>query len=331
MPDLYDAVARGMWTYSHAAFPRSRSGRGASLEPGTLIALRTGARPMSRSSGPSLYFAMGGRRNTGDRMHFAARDDMFLPGFFAGFPTACRRLSGGFSTGRRRPLASACQGLPDPERADSAAREVLAAHADRPLDDLLPEEDAAAFAGARRRRASPDAGRRCLRGEYADLLWPRGRARRPRRPRRVLEREAAQAARRLPHPRRALAAKATSSSSSRRVARRSTARSGRSAPASARSSAAGGRAGSVPLGIGYDPLVRAAPASLAHVPPVPPPKDDVEGALLALMRLRAAHRGQFVASCSRTAPRPRSRLLERELAEAVLSALRGGPRSSPSC
>ena len=38
--------------------------------------------------GPPLYFAMGGRRNTTGRMHFAARDDMFVPGFFARFPPA---------------------------------------------------------------------------------------------------------------------------------------------------------------------------------------------------------------------------------------------------
>ena len=47
---------------------------------------------------PPLYFAMGGRRNTTGRMHFAARDDMFVPGSSPGSRRTCRCERDGSST-----------------------------------------------------------------------------------------------------------------------------------------------------------------------------------------------------------------------------------------
>ena len=87
MPDLYDAVGHGMWAYSHAAFRVTTLSAGRfAPEPGTLVVATHRRETDVPILCPPLYFGMGGRRNRTDRLHFAARDDMFLPGFFAGFP-----------------------------------------------------------------------------------------------------------------------------------------------------------------------------------------------------------------------------------------------------
>ena len=99
MADLYDAVGHGMWVYSNAAFRVDVLGSGKpDPGPGTLVAVTHRKETDVPVIGPPLYFAMGGRRNTTGRMHFAARDDMFVPGFFAGFPRTCRCGRGGCST-----------------------------------------------------------------------------------------------------------------------------------------------------------------------------------------------------------------------------------------
>ena len=183
MPDLYDAVGHGMWAYSHAAFRVSRSTRG--LRSRARDADRDHAPARDRRAGPApaLYFAMGRRRNTSDRMHFAARDDMFLPGFFAGFPPdlppRVRRLLYHVGVGRWLPRVNVF-----PIRSAKVARvgEVLAAHADRPLAELLPEEDAAAFA-ERAAPPHPRRGREMFSAASTPTSSGAGRSRRPRRAR----------------------------------------------------------------------------------------------------------------------------------------------------
>lgn len=174
MPDLYDAVGHGMWAYSNAAFKVDVLDPARfAPEPGTMIAVTHRRETDVPVVGPPLYFATGGRRNTTRRLHFAARDDMFLPGFFAGFPPdlplRARRLLYRVGVARWLPAVNVF-----PIRSATVARvgEVLDARKEESLGDLLGERAAvfrerAAACGLPPPRRAGDA----LRGEYADLLW----------------------------------------------------------------------------------------------------------------------------------------------------------------
>ena len=175
MPDLYDAVGHGMWAYSRAAFRVATLGHGPfAPEPGTLLVVTHRRETDVPLVCPPLYFGMGGRRNRTDRLHFAARDDMFLPGFFAGFPPALalrvRRLLYPVAVGRLLPRVNVF-----PIRSASVARlgEVLAARPEMVLSELVPEETLAAFAvrAASSGLAAPARASDALHGSYADLLW----------------------------------------------------------------------------------------------------------------------------------------------------------------
>jgi len=173
--DLYDAVARGMWTYAHTAFRVEKLGqKHFRLEPGTVIVATHRRETDVPILAQGLYFSADLRRKPGDRMKFAARDDMFLPGFFAGFPE-------GLPVWARRALypVSVARGLRAvrvyPIRSAKVARlgEVLRARPTAALEELLPEEHAAAL----RARAAelglpaPLTAGDVVRAEYADLLW----------------------------------------------------------------------------------------------------------------------------------------------------------------
>jgi hypothetical protein len=175
VPDLYDAVGHGMWAYSNAAFrvhvyDRERF----DPAPGTLVAVTHRRETDVPVICPPMYSAMGGWRNPTHRMHFAARDDMFLPGFFAGFPPdlplRARRLLYRMGVARWLPVVNVF-----PIRSATVARtsELLAASPRRPLDEVLAKEAVVAF----RERAlaaglpTPVRGEDVLRGHYADLLW----------------------------------------------------------------------------------------------------------------------------------------------------------------
>ncbi|HXV56676.1 MAG TPA: 1-acyl-sn-glycerol-3-phosphate acyltransferase [Gaiellaceae bacterium] len=175
MFDLYDAVGHGMRVYSHAAFRVELLGPPSfAVEPGTLVAVTHRQETDVPVVCPPLYFAAGGRRNRTDRLHFAARDDMFLPGFFAGFPPDLpgwgRRLLYPVAVARWLPRVNVY-----PIRSASVARlgEVLAARPDAPLAELLPAETCRAFAERAAGAGLPVPARAAgaLRGLYADLLW----------------------------------------------------------------------------------------------------------------------------------------------------------------
>ena len=175
MPDLYDAVGYGMRAYTAAAFRVDVLGpRRLPLEPGTLVVITHRRETDVPIVAPALYFGTGGHRNRGNRLHFAARDDMFLPGFFAGFPPALplrlRRLLYPVGVARWLPVVNVF-----PIRSASIARlgEVLAARPDVRLEELVPDAILARFlarASAVGRRGPVRAGD-VLRGDYADLLW----------------------------------------------------------------------------------------------------------------------------------------------------------------
>jgi Acyltransferase len=174
---LYDAVAAGMWAYGRAAFRLAVVGpRHLRLEPGTLI-LSTHRRETDVPLiAPTIYGRAGlwRRRRPVERMAFAARDDMFLPGFFAGFPPGlsprARRALFPVGVGRWLPRVQVY-----PLASASVARlgEVLRELQGSPLAGVLPVAREEEF---RRRAAAcalapPVRAGDVLRGEYADLLW----------------------------------------------------------------------------------------------------------------------------------------------------------------
>jgi 1-acyl-sn-glycerol-3-phosphate acyltransferase len=175
MGRLFDAVGFGMWAYSNAAFRVVVIGpRRFRLERETLIVATHRRETDVPVICPPLYFGARLWRYTDKRMAFAARDDMFVPGFFAGFPNdlppTARRLLYKLDVARFilgigvYPISSA-----------TVARmgEILRASPDAPLSDALP----IALADGLRVRSDElglpplERARDALRGEYADLLW----------------------------------------------------------------------------------------------------------------------------------------------------------------
>jgi hypothetical protein len=330
VPDLYDAVGHGMWAYSRAAFRVTTLSDGPfAPEPGTLVVVTHRRETDVPILCPPLYFGMGGRRNRTDRMHFAARDDMFLPGFFAGFPpdlpALARRLLYPVGVGRWLPLVNVF-----PIRSASVARlgEVLAARPDEPLAELVPEETLDAF----RARGPVVRAGDALQGAYADLLW---QAVSPGEGvtgdlDEFWSRRAAQAAgdfRRLvellrdgrvlivfpegrPSP--------DGEIGPIRPGIGALVRRGR--PAAMR-----------PLAIAYDSLVRGRTrVHLALGEPVTPPNADVEVEILALLkRTMPLTSGQFVASRLEAGVEADPTALERDLAEAVALARAEGRPVEP--
>jgi hypothetical protein len=164
-----------MWAYSNAAFRVVPVGpRRFHLGPRTLIVSTHRRETDVPVICPLLYFGAGLWRNRSDRMAFAARDDMFLPGFFAGFPddfpVRRRRILFGLGVGRFLPRV-----LVYPISSASVARagELLRAKPDAPLEEVLPTAMADLFRVRADERGLPPAfrGSDVLRGEYADLLW----------------------------------------------------------------------------------------------------------------------------------------------------------------
>jgi 1-acyl-sn-glycerol-3-phosphate acyltransferase len=174
---LYDAVAGGMWLYSRSAFRVETVGE-LSPEPGLLVVSTHRAESDVPLICPSVY---GSGRYLRDRhaarLAFAARDDMFDRGFFAGFPEGLppvvRRLLFRLRAGRFLPLVRV-HPIPYPGVAWLRTGWVLERlPPETPLDEALP----AALAERFRARAlqeglePPRVAGDVLRGAYADLLW----------------------------------------------------------------------------------------------------------------------------------------------------------------
>ena len=176
MRALYDAVAAGMWAYAHAAFRVTTLGpRRLRFEPGTIVVATHRREADVPVVAPPLYLRGAlWRRREDQRLSFAARDDLFLPGFFAGFPAslppAVRRLLFPIGVGHWLPAVQV-----HPLRSATAARlgEVLRLRRDEPLATLLPaaELEALRARAAACRLSAPERVADVLRGEYADLLW----------------------------------------------------------------------------------------------------------------------------------------------------------------
>ena len=86
---LYDATAAGMWVYTHAAFRvRTLAPERLQVRPGTILAITHRRETDVPLVCPPLFYGGGMRTDHALRMAFAARQDLFEPGFFAGFPKA---------------------------------------------------------------------------------------------------------------------------------------------------------------------------------------------------------------------------------------------------
>ena len=176
MPLLYDGVGIGMWAYSRTAFRVRTLGRERlRLKPGTLIVCTHRRETDVPLVCPSIYFGPGGLlADRSQRMSFAGREDMFLPGFFAGFPTGLplwlRRAlyPVGIDSYLRRltlfPIRSATV-----LRLEEVFRRVPALE----LAGALPVEDLDALRNRAREVGLPEPrlASDAMRGEYADLLW----------------------------------------------------------------------------------------------------------------------------------------------------------------
>ena len=171
MGPLYDAVGIGLRAYSRSAFRVRYVGlESFRLRPGTLIAATHRKETDVPLIAPELYFRASLWKHRSERMHFAARDDMFLRGFFAGFPPEMsprtRRLLFPLSVGRFLPRVEV-----HPISSASTARlyELLDASPEMPVADVVPER----LLGSLRDRGLVGSvlSKDGLRGEYADLLW----------------------------------------------------------------------------------------------------------------------------------------------------------------
>ena len=164
-----------MWAYSNAAFRIVVLGpRRFRLEPGTIITVTHRRETDVPVISPPLYLGARLWRNVGDRMAFAARDDMFVRGFFAGFPEAlsprARRLLYHVGVGRMLPLV---QVHPIGSARLALVKDVLEEKPGGALHELLPGDLAERFRvrGTELGLPAPNRARDALRGEYADLLW----------------------------------------------------------------------------------------------------------------------------------------------------------------
>ena len=171
MGPLYDAVGIGMRAYSRAAFRVRYVGpKSFRLRPGTLIAATHRKETDVPVIAPELYFRAAVWKHRSEGMHFAARDDMFLRGFFAGFPPEmgprARRLLFPVAVGRFLPLVAV-----HPISSASTARlvELLAASPEAPLEDVVPERLLLLL----QERGVPPTARATdvVRGAFADILW----------------------------------------------------------------------------------------------------------------------------------------------------------------
>ena len=171
MGPLYDAVGLGMRAFSRVAFRVRYAGpESFRLKPGTLIVATHRKETDVPLIAPELYFRASLWKHRSERMHFAARDDMFLRGFFAGFPPEMsprtRRLLFPLSVGRFLPRVEV-----HPISSASTARlyELLDASPETPVADVVPER----LLGSLRKRGLAESAlsEDALRGEYADLLW----------------------------------------------------------------------------------------------------------------------------------------------------------------
>lgn len=173
---FYPLVPLGLFAYASTAFRLTVVGaRGDHPERGTLYVAAHRAETDVPAICGGMYVASRAWARGRARLYFAARDDLFEPGFFGGFPPGLsprtRRLLFPIGIGRYLPrvhvrpirsatamrLVQALSGLaPDSRLADSLPGHLLEQLERRSEDLALPR---------------PKTARDVLRGHYADILW----------------------------------------------------------------------------------------------------------------------------------------------------------------
>jgi hypothetical protein len=163
-----------MWVYTHAAFRvRTLAHERLRVRPGTILAITHRRETDVPLVCPPLLFGSPMRVEQSLRMKFAARQDLFEPGFFAGFPKAVpapvRRLLWRVDIARYLHVLTML-----PVRSAAVIRLVDVVRFDPELElAAFPEE----LVGDLRRRAAelglpePRLAHDLDRGEYGDLLW----------------------------------------------------------------------------------------------------------------------------------------------------------------
>jgi 1-acyl-sn-glycerol-3-phosphate acyltransferase len=171
---LYDAVAAGMWAYTQAAFRAQTLGaERLRVRPGTILAITHRRETDVPIVCPPLFYGSPMRRREELRMSFAARQDLFEPGFFAGFPQSvpapARRALWQLDISRYLRVVKLL-----PVRSSALIRLVDVARLDPGLGlEAFPQAltaellQRAADTGLSAPRLAGDIDR----GEYGDLLW----------------------------------------------------------------------------------------------------------------------------------------------------------------
>lgn len=172
---FYDLVALGLRAYVLSRFRVRILGEPFALRHPSLVVSSHRSDDDVPLLVASLYRAAHGPLRHGPAVHFVVRDDLFEPGFFAGYPRGVarplRRLLWPVGIGPvlRRHLP--CH----PAAWPGAARlvQLLRAHPDVPLRELLPASllEPLLLRGETLRRP-PRLARDVLDGDFADLLWP---------------------------------------------------------------------------------------------------------------------------------------------------------------
>jgi len=159
---LWHAVGLGTTPYARLAFRiESHGTEGFRFDPGTLIVVTHRAETDAPVLIAVLYAASRAWTDRSQRLHFAARDDLFEPGFFAGFPAALpqwvRRLLYPVAVGPFLPMTRV--------HPVGSAKKMKLAQALARMDPsaALPPE----VAGRLGARTAGEA----LRGEHARQLW----------------------------------------------------------------------------------------------------------------------------------------------------------------
>ena len=290
MADLYDAVGHGMWAYSNAAFRvEVLGGEKPDPGPGTLVAVTHRKETDVPVICPPLYFAMGGTAEH-HRPHALRR-----PGRHVRARVLRRVPAGPAAAGaaaalprRRRQVAPARERLPDPQRERRPRGRGARRRARRRACRARPGGDASRR--SRQRAAAcgldtPARGGDVLHGVYADLLWE------PLSPEdtRGLEEFWSRRAARAAGDFRTLVEIVRDGNVLIVFPEGRPSPDGEIGPIKPGIGALvrRGKPRAIrPLALAYDPLVRGRTrVHLALGEPVEPPTEDVEGALLALLRV----------------------------------------------
>jgi 1-acyl-sn-glycerol-3-phosphate acyltransferase len=329
-------VALGMAAYTRTVFRvETLGGKDFRPRPGTLILVTHRRETDVPVLCPSIYRYGELWRDRSARVSFAARDDMFEPGFFAGFPPklplVLRRAVYPIAIGDI--LEKALQVHPFRSASVIRLNDALRSSPELELAGLPPEIASSFLARASELGLPlPEWGRDVLRGEYADLLWSTYHAS-------ELDGEALRTA--WAHRRaEALDDFRTLVGLVRRGAVVVLFPEGRPSPDGAVGPLQPGLEALVrrarprwiqPVGIAYDPLVRGRTrVTLCFAPSVPTPTDDVEATVLRLLRRAIPLTvGQVVASCV-SAGEAHAGAVERALDEELAAARSAGRRAEPA-